>query len=63
MNARNKRVNDDRRAVYDIERDGRFLATVEVNSEAAGLLKVLYGALQPRGKELAWEAIRAYELA
>lgn len=62
MNARNKRINAAGNAVFDIysnDRFDRFIATVECTQ---GKLKVLLGALQPRGKELAWDAIVSYEL-
>jgi hypothetical protein len=64
---RDKRLNEAKRAVFELYRilDNGFeyhQATIEVNSEASGGIKVLLGALQPAGKERAWEAIRAYEL-
>lgn len=61
---RNKRINAYERAVFDVYRDDqweRHVATVEVNGEAGNCLKVLMGALQPVGKEMVWDAIRAYE--
>jgi hypothetical protein len=61
MDARNKRINAENNAVFDIYRDGRFLATVECRGDWTGGLKVLLGALQPLGKERAWDAIRKYE--
>lgn len=71
MYVRNKRINGYGRATFDLYkieimpttgyRNERFLATIEINGEAPGGIKVLYGALQPKGKERAWEAIRAYE--
>ena len=62
MNAQSKRINDAGNAVFDVVRNGRFLATVEIRSDASGGMKVLLGALQPIGKQKAWDAIRAYEL-
>lgn len=59
ITARNKRLNDYGRAVYDVYNVEHFLATVEVNCNATYGLKVLLGALLPRGKRLAVEAIRA----
>ena len=65
--ASSKRINAAGNAVFEITRAGSgmyqyHVATVEVNSNAPSGLKVLLGALQPRGKELAWDAIRAYEM-
>lgn len=58
---RDKRINGFGRAVFDVYRAGHFVATVEVSGEWSGGLKVLLGAMQPAGKERAWEAIRAFE--
>lgn len=58
IEARNHRINAYKRSVYDIYRDDRFLATVEVNCNAVCGLKVLLGAMQEHGKRLAIEAIR-----
>ena len=64
MIARNKRRNASDRAVYDIYRDERhFQATVEIDTAAPLMLRVLLGALQPAGKVAAWDAIRATESA
>lgn len=63
ITVQDKRINAAERPVYDVYRDGRFMATVEVLQEPAGngvRLKVLLGAMQPRGKELALEAILEY---
>ena len=58
----NKRINARGNAVFDLHRDGRFFtATIEIRSDAPQGIKVLLGALQPAGKERAWDAIRAYE--
>lgn len=54
----NRRINAYGRAVYDVYNDNHFLATVEINNNASYGLKVLLGALQPRGKLMAVEAIR-----
>lgn len=63
MNAQDKRINAAGNAVFDIHREnGRFfVATVEVRSDAPGGMKVLLGAMQPIGKERAWDAIRRYD--
>lgn len=61
ITARNYRVNADQRSVWDIYFNDRFQATVEVHGVPVGgqvYLKVLLGALQPRGKELALESIK-----
>lgn len=66
ITARDRRINKDDRAVYDIYRDNKFMATVEVHQEPVGGkvgLKVLLGAMQPHGKELALEAIISYNAA
>ena len=68
MQARDVRVNGFGNKVYDIWRtDDRgfdhFIATVELRDGHPGGMKVLHGAMQPVGKELAWEAIRAIEIA
>jgi hypothetical protein len=65
--ANNKRINDSGNAVFDILRHNprvgdTLIATVEVRSDATNALEVLLGALQPKGKERAWDAILAYEL-
>jgi hypothetical protein len=64
---RDKRLNEAKRAVFELYRnlDNGFeyhQATIEVNSEASGGIKVLLGSLTPTGKERAWDAIRNYEL-
>jgi hypothetical protein len=56
---RNKRINADDRAVFDVYRADRFIATVEIHEGHSGGMKVLLGALQPAGKALVLEAIRA----
>jgi hypothetical protein len=66
MEARGKRINGFGNAVYDMYRtDDRgfdhFIATVECREGHPGGLKVLLGAMQPIGKERAWEAIRRGE--
>jgi hypothetical protein len=57
--SRKKRINAAGNAVYDIYRDDRFVATVEVRVDALGGMRVLLGALQPLGKRLALGAIEA----
>ena len=59
--ARNKRINGFGNPVYDIYLDGRFSATVEVNAEWHGGLKVLLGAMQPIGKVRTLEVIAQLE--
>jgi hypothetical protein len=64
---RDKRLNEAKRAVFELYRnlDNGFeyhQATIEINGEASGGIKVLLGSLTPAGKERAWDAIRAYEL-
>jgi hypothetical protein len=66
MQARDKRINGFDNAVFDIWRtDDRgfdhFIATVELRDTAPCGMKVLLGAMQPIGKERAWDAIRLYE--
>lgn len=61
MQARNKRINGRENAVFDIYRDDHFVATVEVRGDAPGGMRVLLGAMQPLGKERAWDAICRYE--
>ena len=58
IEARNHRINAYKRSVYDIYRDNHFMATVEVDCNAFGGMKVLMGALTMHGKHLAAEAIR-----
>ncbi len=63
---RDKRINGNGQAVFDLYRtlgNGFDLhqATIEVNGDAPGGIRVLLGALTPQGKERAWEVIRAYE--
>lgn len=63
---RNKRINNSGRPVFDLWRAqsngfDHHQATIEVNGEASGGIKVLVGSLTPQGKERAWEAIRSYE--
>lgn len=55
MDAKGFRKNAAGNTVCDISRGGRFVATVEIMPD--GALKVLMGALQPAGKELAKKAI------
>ena len=57
MTPRNKRINGFNREVYDIYRNNNFVATVEVNDKVPGGLKVLLGAMQLYGKELAMASI------
>jgi hypothetical protein len=64
---RDKRINQAGNAVFELYRPlgngfDHHQATIEVNSKAPGLIRVLVGALTPSGKERAWDAIRAYEL-
>lgn len=62
MIVRNKRINGHGRAVFDVYSDhDRFMATVELDGSAPGLMRVLIGALQPAGKAIALEAMRHYE--
>lgn len=62
LQVRDKRINAYGNAVFDVYHSDRFfVATVEVRSDAPGGMKVLLGAMQPLGKERAWDAIRAYE--
>lgn len=63
-----KRINAADNVVFDLYRKPPvengypiFVATIEVRSDVAGGIKVLLGALQPRGKELAFDAIRRHE--
>jgi hypothetical protein len=66
MEARGKRLNGFGNAVYDIWRTDdhgfdHFIATVECKPDHSLCMKVLLGAMQPIGKERAWEAIRRLE--
>jgi hypothetical protein len=63
---KDKRINAFDRAVFDLYRAmangfDHHQATIELNGEAPGGIKVLYGALTPEGKKRAWEAVRSYE--
>lgn len=58
---RNKRINAAERAVFDVYRAERFIATIEVHSDHPGNMRVLLGALQPAGKVAVLDAIRSYE--
>jgi hypothetical protein len=58
-------INGNGNTTYNVYRNGsgmyqHFVATVEIRDDAPLGLKVLYGALQPKGKQLVWDAINAY---